>query len=46
MGCAGRKIIARGPDGVTMALTVAPDARSCPLAAFPIPGAGEAEGRR
>lgn len=46
VGCAGRKIVAKGPDGVKIVLTVAPDARSCPLAAFAIPGAGEVEGRR
>jgi hypothetical protein len=38
VACAGRKVIASGPGGVQIELTVAPDAKSCPLAAFAFAG--------
>jgi hypothetical protein len=38
VGCAGRRIVAHGPDGAKIVLTVAANARSCPLAALPLGG--------
>ena len=34
VACAGRRIVVRCPGGVQLELTVAPDAKSCPLAAL------------
>jgi len=38
VACAGRKIVVSRPGGVQIELTVAPDAQSCPLAAFELAG--------